>query len=305
MLTTAIETYLALRRALGFQLKDTGYQLHSFARFASTRGEQFVRSATAVEWAGLGASTPQRARRLGVVIRFAQYLHAEDERHEIPPEEVYGSQTRPRPTPYIFSSEEIQQLLTAASSLRPRGSLRPYTYTTLFALLACTGLRVSEAIRLTFADLTIDGLLIRQSKFRKSRLVPLHETARSGLERYLARRRLLAGGSDRLFVSERGQPLRYDTVARAFHTSLRRIRLDCESGPSRPTLHSLRHTFAVRALKNCPEGRDQIGRHILALSNYLGHYKVAATYWYLEATPSLLADISEACERFMIQGEGR
>ena len=305
MLTPAVESYLALRRALGFQLKETGYQLFSFARFASARAEQFVRTATALDWAGLGASPTQRARRLGAVIRFARYLHAEDDRHEVPPEGVYGSQRRPRPTPFIFSPEEIQQLLAAASSLRPRGSLRPYTYTTLFALLACTGLRVSEAIRLTFADLTADGLLIHQSKFRKSRLVPLHETARSGLECYLSRRRLLARESDRLFVSERGQPLRYDTVAQAFHTSLHRARLDWESVRRRPSLHSLRHTFAVRALENCPEGRGQIGRHTLALSNYLGHSKVAATYWYLEATPSLLSDIADACEHLVIKGERR
>ena len=305
MLTRAVESYLALRRALGFKLKNTGYQLHSFARFANARTEQFVRNSTAVEWADLGASPTQRARRLGVVIRFARYLHAEDDRHEIPPEGVYGSQTRLRPTPSILSPQEIQQLLAAASSLRPRGSLRPYTYTTLFALLACTGLRVSEAIRLMFADLTADGLLIHQSKFRKSRLISLHETARSGLERYLSRRRLLTGESDRLFVSERGQPLRYDTVARAFHTSLRRAGLDCESGRRRPTLHSLRHTFAVRALETCPEGRDQIGRHTLALSTYLGHYKVSATYWYLEATPSLLSDIVDACEHLVTKGERR
>lgn len=303
MLTSAVESYLALRRALGFRLKETGYQLHSFAQFATDRSEHFIHTATAVEWAGLGASPPQRARRLGVVIRFARYLHAEDQRHEIPPEGVYGSETRPRPTPFIFSPEQVQQLLAAASGLRPRGSLRPYTYTTLLALLACTGLRVSEAIRLTFADLTADGLLIRESKFRKSRLVPLHETARSGLERYLARRRLLAGESDRLFVSERGQSLRYDHVARAFRTSLRRSGLDRESARQRPSLHSLRHTFAVRALESCPEGRDQISRHTLALSSYLGHYKVTATYWYLEATPSLLSDIAESCERFVTQGE--
>lgn len=299
MLSSAVESYLALRRAMGFQLTQPGYQLRSYARFASERGEQFIRAATAIEWASLGASPPQRARRLGVIVRFARYLHAEDQHHEVPPADVFGSQSRPRPTPFIFAPEQIQQLLAAASSLRPRGSLRPYTYTTLFALLTCTGLRVSEAIRLRFPDLTPDGLVIRQSKFRKSRLVPLHETARAGLERYLARRRLLSGTTDHLFVSERGEPLHYDKVAQAFHTSLSRARLDSGSGHRRPSLHSLRHTFAVRALETCPEGRDQISRHTLALSSYLGHYKVAATYWYLEATPTLMVDIAKTCERFM------
>jgi len=299
MLIPAVKSYLALRRALGFKLKEAGYQLQSFAQFASERGEQFVRTATAIEWAGFGASPPQRARRLGVIIRFARYLHAEDERHEIPPDGVYGSQTRPRHTPFILSPEQIQRLLVAASSLRPRGSLRPDTYQTLFALLACTGLRISEALQLTFADLTSDGLLIRQSKFRKSRLIPLHDTAREGLDRYLARRLLLPGDGDHLFVCEHGRPLRYTAVAQAFYTSLRRAGLYSDSRHFRPSLHSLRHTFAVRALETCPEGRDQIGRHTVALSSYLGHYKVTATYWYLEATPSLLDDIADACERFV------
>lgn len=299
MLTSAVESYLALRRAMGFRLKEAGYQLLSFAQFACERGDQFIRANTAIEWAGLGASLPQRARRLGAVIRFARYLHAEDERHEVPPEGLYGSQTRPRRTPFILSPEQIQQLLTAASTLRPRGSLRPDTYRTLFALLACTGLRVSEAIRLQFPDLTPDGLIIRESKFRKSRLVPLHETARAGLEHYLARRRLLIGDNDHLFVCEHGRPLRYHTVALAFRTSLRRAGLYSDSRRLRPSLHSLRHTFAVRALETCPEGRDQIGRHTVALSTYLGHYKVTATYWYLEATPSLLGNIADSCERFM------
>jgi len=299
MLIPAVRSYLTLRRALGFKLKDASYQLQSFARFAGERGEQFIRTATAIEWAGFGVSPSQRARRLGVIIRFARYLHAEDERHEIPPDGVYGSQTRPRRTPFILSPEQIQRLLVAASSLRPRGSLRPDTYRTLFALLACTGLRVSEAIRLTFADLTPDGLLIRQSKFRKSRLAPLHDTAQAGLERYLARRLLLPGDGDHLFVCEHGRPLHYTAVAQAFHTSLRRAGLYSDSRHFRPSLHSLRHTFAVRALETCPEGRDQIGRHTVALSSYLGHYKVTATYWYLEATPSLLGDIADACEHFV------
>ncbi len=128
MLIPTVRSYLTLRRALGFKLKDAGYQLQSFARFASARGEPFICTATAIEWAGFGASAPQRARRLGVIIRFARYLHAEDERHEIPPDGIYGSQTRSRRTPFILSPEQIQSLLVAASSLRPRGSLCPDTY---------------------------------------------------------------------------------------------------------------------------------------------------------------------------------
>jgi integrase len=168
------------------------------------------------------------------------------------------------------------------------------------ALLAGTGLRVSEAIQLRYPDLTADGLHVRESKFHKSRLVPLHDTAQAGIERYLTRRRRVAGGDDHLFVSHRGRPLSYSAVSCAFGTLRQTLGLDARPGGRRPTLHALRHTFAVRALEACPDGRDRIAQHTLALSTYLGHSKVAATYWYLEATPHLMRDIAEACERLVI-----
>ena len=178
MLTQAAESYLAVRRALGFQLKMEGNFLLSFARFSHLKGTDFVTSKLALEWAALGSSSAQRACRLGVIIRFARYLRAEDERHEIPPTGAFGSEWRQRPVPYIFSPADILSLVeTAASELRPTASLRPITFSTLFALLGCTGLRVSEAIGLRLPDVTSDGLMIRESKFRKSRLIPLHRTA--------------------------------------------------------------------------------------------------------------------------------
>ncbi len=301
MLNQAVASYLAVRRAVGFQLRTEGYQLYSFARFASVRNEDLICAKTAIDWAALGPSLPQRARRLGVVSRFARYLHAEDPRHQIPPQGIFGSSSRPRPVPFIFSPEQLARLLEAAAHLGPPRSLRPYTYSTLFALLACTGLRISEAIRLRFQDLAADGLVIRESKFRKSRLVPLHDTAQTGLERYLARRRQIAGADDHLFVSARGRCLSHSAAEQAFRTAIQTAGLDTGPGP-RPCLHSLRHTFAVRALESCPDGRDQITQHMLALSTYLGHYNASATYWYLEATPSLLEDIADLCERF-VEGE--
>jgi integrase len=176
--------------------------------------------------------------------------------------------------------------------------LRPHTYQTLFALLACTGLRVSEAIRLRCQDFTPDGLMVRESKFRKSRLVPLHRTARAGVERYVTRRHWMRSRDDPLFVSHRGRPVPYSAARTAFRTALQTVRVDASPSRRRPTLHCLRHTFAVRALEACPGGRDRIARHTVALSTYLGHSTLAATYWYLEATPHLLRDIAEACERF-------
>jgi integrase/recombinase XerD len=259
-----------------------------------------VRAPVAIEWAGSAQFVPQRARRLGIVIRLARYLRAEDNRHEVPPA-VFGAEKAPRPVPYILSLDQIRQLIHAAAKSGYR-TLRRETYRTLFALLACTGLRVSEAIRLRFNDITPDGLVIRCSKFRKSRLVPLHDTARAGLDRYLQRRCPYAPDDDHVFVSLRRKPLILNDVATAFQTAVRVVGLPPGPGRARPTPHSLRHAFAVRALHTCPDGRDAITQHMVALSTYLGHAKVADTYWYLEAVPELMIDIADRCERF-VNGE--
>jgi integrase/recombinase XerD len=171
MLAPAVESYVAVRRAAGFAFKSEGSLLKSFAAFSDSRGEEYVRPPIAIEWAGLARSVHQRARRLGTVIRFVRYLRAEDSRHEIPTA-AFGAEKRRRPTPYILSQDQIRQLIHAASQAGYR-TLRRATYSTLFALLACTGLRLSEAIRLRMEDIMPDGLIIRCSKFRKSRLVPL------------------------------------------------------------------------------------------------------------------------------------
>ena len=295
MLTQAVESYLAVRRAAGFALRCRGSYLKSFAAFSGARKQHYVSTDIAIEWAGLAPSVPQRARRLGIVIRFARYLRTEDMRHEVPPA-VFGRDRRSRPTPYILTEKQIQQLVIAAS--RSRYRLCGPTYSTLFSLLSCTGLRVSEAIHLRVDDITPDGLLIRRTKFRKSRLVPLHETARTGLEQYLQKRRSYACFDDHVFVSLRRKPLSVQIVDKAFRTIVRQIGLSPGRGRARPTPHSFRHTFAVRALETCPDDRDAITKHMLALSTYLGHSKVEHTYWYLEAVPELMRDIADRAEQF-------
>ena len=141
MLTQSVESYIALRRATGFAFRSEGSLLQSFAAFSDAAGKRYVSADTAIEWAGSAPSLCQRARRLGQVIRFARYIRAEDAHHEIPPT-VFGSESRPRPVPYIFSAEEIKRILQTASGLGKRNAFRGHTYNTLFALLACTGLRV-------------------------------------------------------------------------------------------------------------------------------------------------------------------
>jgi integrase/recombinase XerD len=301
MLAAAVQSYLSVRRAAGFSLREVGIHLRSFAAYSDAKGQHYVNSQTAIEWARQVSSVQSRARRLANVARFARYLQAEDALHEIPPP-VFGSERRPRPTPYILSEEQIRQLIQLAAQSGYR-TLRRQTYSTLFALLSCTGLRVSEAIRLRYDDITQNGLVIRSSKFRKSRLVPLHETARAGLERYLQQRRPYAPFDDHVFISLRRKPLLIKDVDIAFRTVANKMGLPRGRGQRRPTPHSLRHTFAVRALQTCPDGRDHITQHMLMLSTYLGHSNAAFTYWYLEAVPELMRGIAERCEAHMGGGK--
>jgi len=212
---------------------------------------------------------------------------------------LLGTENTRRPTPYILTTTDIRRLITAAAQSMSR-AICGATYSTLFALLACTGLRVAEAIRLRMGDITPDGLLIQRTKFRKSRLVPLHETARAGLERYLRRRRRYAPLADHVFVSVVRKPLRVADVDRAFRIAARDVGLP--NRPRHPTPHALRHAFATRALSTCPDGRNAITRHMLALSTYLGHSTVAHTYWYLEAVPELMRNIAEQAERLAMGG---
>ncbi len=299
MLVKAVESYLAVRRAAGFKLVVDETLLRSFARFAEKLGERFVRAQTAIDWARRTTSPEQKARRLRVIIRWARYLRAEDHRHEIPPDQDFG-QRRQRSLPFIFEPAGIVRLIQQALQLPSPDSLLPHTFSTLFSLLTCTGLRISEALTLRFDDVTTDGLVIRETKFRKSRLVPLHDTAVSGLERYLALRRHFAASHDYVFVSPRGGPLRYAFVRKIFRRLVEVV--GPPPGQARPQLHSFRHTFAVRALESCPDGRDRIAQHMLALSTYLGHAKVADTYWYLQSTPQLMNDIAAVAEVF-VKGE--
>lgn len=297
MIMKAVESYLAVRRAAGFELEVPEYLLRSFAHYASERGQTHICSQAVIEWASQAPSLGQRNHRLNTVIRFARHIQVEDDRHEVPPRGVFGYKKKRR-TPFIFTKTNLNNLLEAASKLGPPGSLRSYTYSTLFALLVTTGLRISEALALTFDDISPDGLVIRNTKFNKSRLVPLHETTHAGIEEYFHRRRRFASCDNHIFVNIRGSVLDRSAVQWTFRRILKTIGLDPAPDGRRPRIHDLRHHFACSALEACPEGRENIGRHMLALSTYLGHAHISDTYWYLEATPNLMQDISKACESF-------
>jgi integrase/recombinase XerD len=299
MLMPAIDSYLAIRRAAGFRLRATEGLLRAYGRFAAPRGETHVRARTALDWAALAPSVSQRGRRLEAITIFARHAQAEDAQHEVPPQGVFPRQSLPY-RPFIFTSGQIRQLLERAARLPPADSLRPWTYSTLFSLLAVTGLRISEALALRLEDIASDGLLIRTTKFHKSRLVPLHPSTRAGLERYLQRRQRLGGSDDHVFISMRGRRLSDQTVRCTFRVLAREMGLDPKPGQPgpRPRIHDLRHSWAVRALEACPLGYDHVAQHVLAVSTYLGHVKLASTFVYLHTTPQLLADIADRCEDF-------
>jgi len=302
MLTDVVENYIGIQRATGRVFRTQSGLLRDFARYAEARGGHTVRAATVLEWAARGPTSGTCHGRLQVVRRFARFVHAEDTRHEIPPAGAFG----PRPArrvPYIYSPTEIQRLLEAAADLTPQGSLRPKTYVTMLGLIAATGLRISEALALRIDDITSDGLVIIETKFRKSRLVPIHPTTRRALNEYLSARERHAGTDHAVFVSEWGTGLCYSTVIATFLKLIRRIGIHPGVGMKGPRIHDLRHTFAVRSLEQCAGDHEAIARHMVALSTYLGHTHLADTYWYLEATPCLLAEIAVRSETLAQGGE--
>jgi integrase len=303
MLNDDVTHHIELQRALGFQFNSQAYLLHRFARFAALTGDTHVRTETVLAWAAQAQTAGQRRLRLAVLRRFAWQMQAENGDHEVAPADAFGKSSRERRTPHIYSSEEIRRLLGAAARLQPLGSIRPAAYVTLFALLVATGLRISEALALTVDDMTPSGLVVRNTKFRKSRLVPLQPSVREGLERYLVFRGRVSGTDRSLFVSPSGVGIAKSTVSGVFLALMRAQGMrgaPCSPGPR---IHDLRHTFAVRALEGSGGGDREIARHILALATYLGHTRPSDTYWYLHATPKLMEGIAEAGEALFAGGE--
>jgi len=303
MLREKINHYVRMQRAMGFKYRAQDGLLQHFIVFAEARGDTCVRSQTVLEWAGLAPSPAQRTNRLLTVRRFAIAMQSEDGQYKVPPADAFGRQYTKRKIRHIYSPEDINQLLHAASELEPADSIKPKTYTTLFALLAATGLRASEALALNTDDITDDGLTVKATKFSKDRLVLLHESALQGIQRYLAdRTRFTSSIDSALFISNKGTRLPYNTVSHQFLELMRSIGLRGAPGTLGPRIHDLRHTFAVKSLEQCAGDQGAVSRHMLALSTYLGHAHISDTYWYLQATPVLLTKISvaqEACYKEM------
>ena len=299
-----VDEYLTARRGLGFGLETDEWFLRDFASHAERIGHSGpVTIELAVQWARSSRSSnpAQAARRLAVVRQFARYRALFDPATEVPPVGLLGRIPR-RSTPHIYTEAEMAALLQQARCLLPRHGLRPATYVAYFALLASTGLRLSEACRLTTddADLVNGILTIRETKFRKSRLVPLHPTTTQALRRYADRRDacLAAPRSEYFFRTEHSPRLTRTAVETTFRRIRRRLDWTGQGRTRQPRIHDLRHTFVVRRLLRWYlEGAD-VDRKILALSTYLGHARVADTYWYCTAVPELLASTGQRFERF-------
>ena len=309
-LQARIDDYLAERRRQGFHLRSRDTFLASFARFvAAKRHRGPLTAELMVEWVRAGkdghGDVGTWARSWGRLRHFICYLRQFEPDTEIPEASLFGPEPG-RVAPHIYRDDEIVDLLTAARRLGPAGSLRPFTYETLFGLMASTGLRVSEAIHLRDADVDLRrGMLtIRQTKFAKSRQLPIHPTTIKALARYRKQRErhLLTTAGMPFLISSRGRrlglPLGERQVHRAFTCLRDGLGWFNRGGHEAPRLHDLRHTFAVRRLVLWYADATEVDQKMLALSTYMGHAEIFYTYWYLTAVPELMAIAAGRFEQF-------
>ena len=288
-LEAQVDDYLRLRRALGYRLEREERWLRQLVAYVRGAGSDSLTSELAIGWARLPATAQPRhwAQRLGCARKFAGYLHTIDSSTQIPPTGVFPAE-RHRPTPYLWSAEQIEVLLETARGLRP--PLRGLTYQGLFGLLAVSGMRLGEAIGLHRGDVDLDTavITIQHAKFDRPRIVPLHPTATSALRRYVTQRDELCPQprSGAFFLSTRGATLDRSQVDK----TLRQITtaMGIRTTTVHPRAHDLRHSLAVHTLIRWMREDVIVDEHIGVLSTYLGHVSPAGTYWYLTAVPELM-----------------
>lgn len=314
IMATHVEAFLTERQALGFRTTGpSASQLRSFARFFDgTDHNGALTTDLVIEWAKGQARTdgPRAwARRLDALRPFATYLSREDPAAEFPQTQIFGKSHR-RATPHIYTEEEVLALLAAARHLVPAGGLRPAAYEALYGLIAATGLRVSEAIKLRCADVDIGSrcLTVRMTKFTKSRHVPFHSTTASALGDYLVvRDRFLTRVAEEpFFVATPERSLR----SRAVHWTFQKLRGEAgvvaRGAYPEVRIHDFRHTFICRRIQRWQADGADIDNAIAALSTYVGHAKISDTYWYLTGIPDLMATAGSRFEDFacMEMGNG-
>jgi integrase/recombinase XerD len=306
-----LDMYISVREALGFQMRAERTLLRDFVRFVEhSQPSGPIRAQTALDWASAASTTRGTggaSQRLSMARGFLTYLRTILPETGVPERDLIASARRPKP--FLFQPGQLQALMRAAQEAGPRGALRPYTLSTLIGLLASTGLRIGEAIRLTMADVQLDHvpsfLHIRETKFHKSRLVPLHASTADQLRHYIGMRTHLRYDalSDVLFVSEQGQALRHKALGHWFTTQCQRLGIAPLNGGRRPSLHALRHAFAIERIRQWYQDGVDVQALLPNLSVYLGHVRPQESYWYLTATPELFTAAATRFERYAIKGE--
>jgi len=287
-----LEEYLAVRRALGYKLERAGKLLALFLAWLDQRGAEAITTELALEWATLPPATGSNwhRQRLSVVRGFAAHLHAIDPVHEVPPADLLVWRSRRR-VPYLYADSEVLALMDAASVIPT--AHRAATLRALIGLLAVTGMRIGEAIRLDRSDIDHEHelLVVRDTKFGKSRELALHPSTTIALRRYLRRqdRPVPIEPTAALFTSATGTRLTYCNVHLAFKRIVDHAGLQPRSAGCRPRPHDLRHTFAVNTVLDAYRSGDDVNARLPLLSPYLGHAHPGSTYWYLQAAPELLA----------------
>jgi integrase/recombinase XerD len=299
-LNQAVDDYLALRRSLGFKLREYGECLHEFVSFLKKNGSTHITNKLALEYATQrqDEKSVSWSRRLIIIRGFARYRLGADPKTEIPPIGLLRFRSR-RAQPYIYSHDEICSLLQAAMKIKSPHKLQPHTYYCLFGLLAVSGLRLGEAINLQPQDVDCsEGVLTVRGKFGKARLVPLHRSTLAVLRDYAELRDKIFKGRilPTFLVTSHGTKLEKTNLSRIFRELSRQIGIRKPGARNGPRLHDFRHRFAIETLLRWYRRGDSVPKGMPVLSTYLGHGNVSGTYWYLSSTPALLAAASKRIE---------
>lgn len=291
--------YLNMRRNLGFKLDKAGNSLLDFATFMEQQQASYITQALALAWAQQPENVQPSywAQRLGYVRGYARYRSSSDPRTQIPAQGLLPFQPK-RARPYLYSDEEIKSLLNAALNMPYRyksGALLPWVYHCFFGLLSVSGLRMGEVRNLRIEDVDFDTavLTIKNAKFGKDRLIPLHASTCKVLADYIVRRQRHWADrsvSSYLFISSLGNKVDTGQIHRVFYALSRQIGLRGVSDSHGPRLHDLRHRFATNTLLNWYRSGQDPDRLLPVLSAYLGHVHVADTQWYLEGSPELMRE---------------
>jgi integrase/recombinase XerD len=312
-LSQRLDGYLAVRRSLGYDLSFSGRVLRRFAAFADGEGVDHVTVDLFLRWkAAFGSANNNTwSARLGMVRVFAGWLQGHDARTEVPPPGLISGKLR-RTRPHIYTNVDIIMIVTRAARLPSRYGLRGWTCSTLFGLIAVTGLRISEAIGIDDHDIDLDEgvITVRRGKNGKARFVPIVPSTIDRLRAYRTERtRLLGATSGPFFLIEGGKRptdcyARYNFAVVSQGIGLRETQHFCKHGRG-PRIHDLRHTFAVRTIMDWYRKGLDPDREMIKLSTYLGHSKPDHTYWYIEAVPELLHLASTRAERSLAEGRAR